>query len=80
MHCRVLMAGLLPPAGGIGIGLILGLVAMVVLSFHWARVVWSRNAYQLSVEAQRREAAARADDRMRGLITPVRHDDDPTDA
>lgn len=71
---------LLPPAGGIGIGLILGLVAMVVLSFHWARVVWSRNAYQLSVEAQRREAAARADDRMRGLITPVRHDDDPTDA
>ncbi|GED98166.1 hypothetical protein nbrc107697_22050 [Gordonia crocea] len=69
---------LLAPTGGIGIGLILGLVAMVVLSFHWARVVWSRNVYQLALEAQRREAAAAEEDRMRDL-TQRRTDTDRSD-
>ncbi len=68
---------LLPPPGGVGIGLILGIVAIVVLSFHWARVVWSRNAYQLSLESQRREAAAREEERMRNL-TEGRRDDAST--
>jgi hypothetical protein len=29
-----------------------------VLSFHWARVVWSRTVVQLAAEEQRRRAAA----------------------
>ncbi len=66
---------LLPPPGGIGAGLILGIVAMAVLAFHWARVVWSRNAYQLVLETQRREAAAREDERMRRLTDPTRDED-----
>ncbi|GAB09326.1 hypothetical protein GOARA_036_00580 [Gordonia araii NBRC 100433] len=65
---------LLPPPGGVGVGLILGLLAMIVLSFHWARVVWSRNEYQLAIESQRREAAAREEERMRGLTDSPRRD------
>ena len=49
---------------------------MAVLAFHWARVVWSRNAYQLVLETQRREAAAREDERMRRLTDPTRHEDE----
>jgi hypothetical protein len=30
----------------------------MVLSFHWARVVWSRTVVQLAAEEQRRRAAA----------------------
>ncbi|MFT4201647.1 hypothetical protein [Gordonia sp. (in: high G+C Gram-positive bacteria)] len=65
---------LMPPPGGIGAGLVLGLIAMVVLAFHWARVVWSRNEYQLAIEAQRRAAAVREEERMRRLVDPVRRD------
>lgn len=44
---------------GPGIGLILGWVTVILLTFHWARVVWSRTALQLAAEAQRRDDAAR---------------------
>ncbi|MBH0775171.1 hypothetical protein IT779_02595 [Nocardia sp. NEAU-351] len=52
---------------GPGIGLIIGAIAIVVLTFHWVRVVWSRTIVHLEAEEQRRIAAALAeqDDRRR---------------
>lgn len=44
---------------GPGIGLIIGWIAVILLTFHWARVVWTRTALQLSTEAERRERAAK---------------------
>jgi hypothetical protein len=44
---------------GPGIGLIIGWIAVLLLAFHWARVVWSRTAVQLAAEEQRRQAVAR---------------------
>ena len=43
---------------GPGIGLIIGWLALLLLAFHWARVVWTRNAVQYAAEAQRRREAA----------------------
>src|SRR5690606_29462011 len=54
---------------GPGAGLILGTVAVVVLTFHWVRVVWSRTALQLAAEEQRRNAAAAAEERDRRRLT-----------
>ena len=42
---------------GPGIGLILAWITMILLTFHWARVVWTRTALQLAAEAQRRQEA-----------------------
>ncbi|WP_425465908.1 hypothetical protein [Nocardia bhagyanarayanae] len=50
---------------GPGIGLIIGTLAVMVLTFHWIRVVWSRTAMQLAAEEQRRNAAAAAEERDR---------------
>ena len=44
---------------GPGAGLLLGWVTVLLLAFHWARVVWTRTAVQLAAEAQRREEAGR---------------------
>ncbi len=46
------------PYPGPGIGLIIGWIAVIVLTFHWARVVWSRSAVQLAAEEERRRDAA----------------------
>ncbi len=43
---------------GPGIGLILGWITVIMLAFHWARVVWTRTAVQLAAEAHRRQDAA----------------------
>lgn len=43
---------------GPGIGLIVAWIAVILLTFHWIRVVWSRTAVQLAAEDQRRRAAA----------------------
>jgi hypothetical protein len=43
---------------GPGFGLIIGWAAVILLTFHWARVVWSRTAVQLAAEEERRRAAA----------------------
>lgn len=48
---------------GPGIGLIIGWLAVIVLTFHWLKVVWSRTALQLAAEEQRRSAAAEAEQR-----------------
>jgi hypothetical protein len=43
---------------GPGIGLIVAWIAIILLTFHWARVVWSRTIVQLAAEEQRRQATA----------------------
>lgn len=43
---------------GPGIGLVIGWIAVLLLAFHWARVVWSRTAVQLAAEEERRRAVA----------------------
>ncbi|MCB0930461.1 MAG: hypothetical protein KDB71_01005 [Mycobacterium sp.] len=44
---------------GPGFGLIIAWIAVILLTFHWARVVWTRTALQLAAEAQRRDEAAK---------------------
>lgn len=51
------VSGFEPPSG-VGAGLVVGWLAMFVLTFHWSRVVWVRTSVQLSLEAQRRDDAA----------------------
>ncbi len=46
------------PHPGPGLGLIICWIAVILLTFHWLRVVWSRTAVQLAAEEQRRKAAA----------------------
>jgi hypothetical protein len=43
---------------GPGVGLVVAWIAIILLTFHWARVVWSRTIVQLAAEEQRRKAAA----------------------
>lgn len=42
---------------GPGIGLLLAWATVVLLAFHWARVVWTRTALHLAAEEQRRRQA-----------------------
>jgi hypothetical protein len=42
---------------GPGVGLIVAWIAVMLLTFHWARVVWSRTIVQLAAEQERRRAA-----------------------
>ncbi len=39
---------------GPGVGLIVAWITVILLTFHWARVVWSRTIVQLAAEEQRR--------------------------
>lgn len=55
------------PQHGVGAGLIIGWIAMFVITFHWARVVWARTNYHLALEAQRRDEAAAAEERALNL-------------
>lgn len=54
---------------GPGFGLIIAWIAVIVLTFHWARVVWSRTAVQLAAEEERRRAAAQR--QQRGLLDDI---------
>ncbi len=45
-------------AGFAGGGLVVAWIAVILLTFHWIRVVWSRTAVQLAAEAQRRQVVA----------------------
>ena len=56
---------------GPGIGLIVAWIAVILLTFHWARVVWSRTAVQLAAEDERRRYVAER--QRKGLL------DDPGD-
>lgn len=66
---------------GPGIGLILGWIAVMVLAFHWARVVWTRTAVQLAAEEQRRREAAQREPRgLLETLDPPAAPDDPRDS
>ncbi|CAJ1505726.1 hypothetical protein [[Mycobacterium] holstebronense] len=60
---------------GPGIGLILGWITLIVLTFHWARVVWSRTALQLAAEAERRQSTAQL--QSRNLLDDLSRPEDP---
>ena len=49
-------------------------IAVIVLTFHWARVVWSRTALQLAAEQERRRAVAKRQNR--GLLESLDDDRD----
>ncbi|OBH18168.1 hypothetical protein EHH44_04010 [Mycolicibacter terrae] len=59
---------------GPGIGLILAWITVIVLTFHWARLVWSRTALQLAAEEQRRRSTAQR--QARGLLEDLRRPED----
>jgi hypothetical protein len=46
------------PYPGPGWGLVVAWIAVILLTFHWIRVVWSRTAVQLAAEEERRRLAA----------------------
>lgn len=57
---------------GPGIGLILAWITMILLAFHWGRVVWTRTAVQMAAEAQRRrDAAGQETSLLDGLAPPI---------
>lgn len=60
---------------GPGIGLILAWITLIVLTFHWARVVWSRTALQLAAEAERRRNTAEL--HSKNLLDGLHGPDDP---
>lgn len=62
------------PYPGPGIGLFVAWVAVIVLTFHWIRVVWTRTALQLAAEDERRQAANER--QQKGLLDDF---DDGTD-
>jgi hypothetical protein len=63
---------------GPGIGLIIGWIAVILLTFHWTRVVWSRTAVQLAAEEERRRAAA--EQQSKNLLDSLGDEDDQKDA
>jgi hypothetical protein len=60
------VGGVEPPSG-VGIGLVLGEIAALLLAFHWARIVWARSTYHLALEEERRREAAERDELARVL-------------
>lgn len=62
---------------GPGAGLVVAWITIILLTFHWARVVWSRTIVQLAAEEQRRRAAAHRQSRT--LLESL-DDTEPTQA
>ncbi|WP_099022751.1 Rv2732c family membrane protein [Mycolicibacterium palauense] len=60
---------------GPGVGLIIGWIAIIGLTFHWARVVWTRTAVHLAAEEQRRREAA--EQQTRGLLDSLPDESQP---
>ncbi len=58
------------PASGPGLGLVIGWVLVVVLTFHWLKAVWNKTTAQLEAQERRREASVEADENPR-WIGPV---------
>ncbi len=61
------------PHPGPGYGLIIAWVAVIGLTFHWARVVWARTAVQLAAEEERRRLAVQK--QGRGLLDDLPGED-----
>ncbi|WP_253869665.1 hypothetical protein [Mycobacterium sp. 1164966.3] len=53
------------PAGhpGPGVGLFIAWITVILLTFHWTRVVWARTIVQLAAEEQRRRVVAQQQSR-----------------
>jgi hypothetical protein len=64
---------------GPGVGLIVAWITVILLTFHWARVVWSRTVVQLAAEEQRRRVVAQRQSRtlLDGLETNPDSPDNP---
>jgi hypothetical protein len=63
------------PHPGPGVGLIVAWIAVILLTFHWARVVWSRTAVQLAAEEERRRLAV--DRQSKSLLDDLGDDAKP---
>jgi hypothetical protein len=61
---------------GPGVGLILAWITVMVLTFHWARLVWARTVVQLAAEEQRRRFAA--EQQSKTLLDTLEKPDDST--
>lgn len=62
---------------GPGIGLVVAWITVILLTFHWARVVWSRTVVQLAAEEQRRRIAAQQQSKTLLESFPDRVDETP---
>jgi hypothetical protein len=64
---------------GPGVGLIVAWITVILLTFHWARAVWSRTIVQLAAEEQRRRVVAQQQSRtlLDGLKTNADSPDNP---
>lgn len=60
---------------GPGVGLIVAWITVMVLTFHWARLVWERTAVHLAAEEQRRRFAA--EQQSKTLLDTLEKPDDP---
>ncbi|UQX10160.1 Rv2732c family membrane protein [Candidatus Mycobacterium methanotrophicum] len=60
---------------GPGVGLVVAWITVILLTFHWARVVWSRTIVQLAAEEQRRRAAGLRQSRT--LLESLEDEDPP---
>jgi hypothetical protein len=63
---------------GPGVGLIVAWITVILLTFHWARMVWSRTIVQLAAEEQRRRIVAQQQSKT--LLESVQTDADPADS
>lgn len=57
---------------GPGIGLFVAWITVILLTFHWARVVWQRTIVQLAAEEQRRRVVAQ--DQSKTLLDSLNTD------
>lgn len=57
---------------GPGIGLIVAWLAVMVITYHWARAVWVRTAIQLAAEEERRRRVA--EEQRKGLLDDIDED------
>lgn len=62
------------PFPGPGVGLILGWLTVILLAYHWARVVLSRSALQLATEEHVRRTAA--DRQRKGVLDSFGNEDE----
>ncbi len=61
---------------GPGVGLIVAWITVILLTFHWARVVWARTAVHLAAEEQRRRIAGQRQSMT--LLDSLGDPEDPT--
>lgn len=60
---------------GPGVGLVVAWITVMVLTFHWARLVWARTVVQLAAEEERRRVAAQRQSMT--LLDTLDKPDDP---